>query len=915
MKFILMALAVYGLLVGRALFKLRAFQARPPVGRYSGTDEIGAGQLEILRLPREWLLAQGFRQLAWLQCDEFMQPEGMTLSQPQALYLSADGSIRCTVSPSPLPQHGIPCLLRFASTLEDGSELVTVNRAGPLPAPAHIVINDEYLAEDTQQLALHRDKIGDRACRRYADCDEILTHENALAEALFAHWQGTMLAPSGERWRLSWRGAFRFMSLLQRHNKRLKQAAPVAQSASASASRHAEAAMLQQQLKIDAPATPGKTKTGIFLLTGLAFLVLGKFIFDYEWSFMAALMLVLLIHELGHFAAMKLFGYGDLSIFFLPLLGAAAQGRKDTAPPWQQLVILLAGPVPGIVLGLLLVLLATSGGVLASLSPGLMQFGIYVVALALVINFLNLLPIMPLDGGRVAELLFFSRYPRASFGFFMAGVMALAALALWLQDPVTGFLALILALSLPFQWRLTRISRQLHPHYGRCTDQQSALALLADAFTQGAGKGWPAITRINITKALLPRLQGGVPGRATLIAGTLVYAGLLFSPVIALLAVNSNALSSPLGAITEVLGERIASGQRQQLQQMLASANTDAEKMRAHLMLHHLHRLDDATRARNHLDAAYRLATAHQPYSSDAVQVLTAYVHDLQARDPVAALRLHENIELSLAAAPDRQLLANWLQFKDALLSATQAAVTERIANRQKELALWEGLADGQHSAAFARQALARLHFRAQQPEAALAVLQANWEKACQLDGAEFIYLRDSARNDLAWAHIGMAQPALALALFSDFQPGDGMAALDEDDYLAEVTPEQTQAHAMLAAGDHAAALAAFTRLRDAYRKLDPADANVAAAAQVELDLLLAQTRANDSGVAATRQRLNSLLGKSADNREWVLTAVATAAADPENLAAGRARAHEELLRAMGYKPAEETGAGVAATR
>src|SRR5439155_12865752 len=65
-----------------------------------------------------------------------------------------------------------------------------------------------------------------------------------------------------------------------------------------------------------------------------------------------ALVAVLLYHELGHFVAMKLFGYRDATIFFVPFFGAATVGRKHDATAAQQIIVLLAGPVPGLLLAL-----------------------------------------------------------------------------------------------------------------------------------------------------------------------------------------------------------------------------------------------------------------------------------------------------------------------------------------------------------------------------------------------------------------------------------------------------------------------------------------------------------------------------------------------------------------------------------
>ena len=63
---------------------------------------------------------------------------------------------------------------------------------------------------------------------------------------------------------------------------------------------------------------------------------------------LAILIPVLLLHELGHFAGMRLFGYRNVQMFFVPFLGAAVSGRKHAAPVWQQVVVLLLGPLPGL---------------------------------------------------------------------------------------------------------------------------------------------------------------------------------------------------------------------------------------------------------------------------------------------------------------------------------------------------------------------------------------------------------------------------------------------------------------------------------------------------------------------------------------------------------------------------------------
>lgn len=108
------------------------------------------------------------------------------------------------------------------------------------------------------------------------------------------------------------------------------------------------------------------------------------------------LMGVLLFHELGHLAFMKLFGYADLRVFFIPFLGAAAMGKHDSASQVKKAVVSLMGPLPGIVLSVVL---------FESISEKNSHV-VQAITTLLFLNIFNLLPLMPLDGGRLVHELF-----------------------------------------------------------------------------------------------------------------------------------------------------------------------------------------------------------------------------------------------------------------------------------------------------------------------------------------------------------------------------------------------------------------------------------------------------------------------------------------------------------------------------
>jgi hypothetical protein len=79
----------------------------------------------------------------------------------------------------------------------------------------------------------------------------------------------------------------------------------------------------------------------------------------------------------------------------------------------------------------------------------------------LIVNFFNLLPILPLDGGHIARLLIFGRHPWSEVAFRVAALGALFGLGVLLHTPLLGVIAGVSALALPQTLRVAKLGREL----------------------------------------------------------------------------------------------------------------------------------------------------------------------------------------------------------------------------------------------------------------------------------------------------------------------------------------------------------------------------------------------------------------------------------------------------------------------
>jgi Zn-dependent protease len=200
---------------------------------------------------------------------------------------------------------------------------------------------------------------------------------------------------------------------------------------------------------------------GLFLLS---LLTLG-------WGEMVLFVGVLFFHEAGHWLGMRLFRYRNVQMFFIPFFGAAVAGRKHAAPAWQQAVILLLGPLPGVFLGLILLLW---------LAPPAGDWRLRLVFCLVFLNATNLAPLVPLDGGRFLDVMLFARRPYQAVCFRLFAVAGLG-LGAWLVGlnvfgVMLGLVALGTLLFTPARYRRARLERAFGRNHHGCPEALDQLS-------------------------------------------------------------------------------------------------------------------------------------------------------------------------------------------------------------------------------------------------------------------------------------------------------------------------------------------------------------------------------------------------------------------------------------------------------
>lgn len=143
-----------------------------------------------------------------------------------------------------------------------------------------------------------------------------------------------------------------------------------------------------------------------------SFTVWGLF---FNWQFVVVLMAMIFIHESGHVWAMKKMGMKTKGFYFVPLLGGAAIPDDAFPSRGAESYVAIMGPIWGGVMAIpfLAAWYMTQNPIWAGTASWIAM-----------VNLFNLLPILPLDGGRMIRAIAFSFSRRTGLVLTSLGLLA-----------------------------------------------------------------------------------------------------------------------------------------------------------------------------------------------------------------------------------------------------------------------------------------------------------------------------------------------------------------------------------------------------------------------------------------------------------------------------------------------------------
>ncbi|MDF2647363.1 MAG: peptidase family [Paenibacillus sp.] len=147
---------------------------------------------------------------------------------------------------------------------------------------------------------------------------------------------------------------------------------------------------------------------------------------------------IVLVHEMGHLAAANGFGWRVREVQLLPFGGVLVVDELGTAPTHEELIVSLAGPLQHVWMILVALLMKW-------VDVGASSWWDYFIEANLMIGLFNLIPVMPLDGGKVMQSLLgylLSYHNTILYTAWISMILSLAIIVIAIIQLISGHLPL-----------------------------------------------------------------------------------------------------------------------------------------------------------------------------------------------------------------------------------------------------------------------------------------------------------------------------------------------------------------------------------------------------------------------------------------------------------------------------------------
>jgi Zn-dependent protease len=199
-------------------------------------------------------------------------------------------------------------------------------------------------------------------------------------------------------------------------------------------------------------------KIKVLATAGSALVSVAAYSVLWGWRFAVGFVVLIFIHEMGHVVALRRHGIRASAPMFIPFMGAVIWARSLGDDALTEARVGLAGPYFGAAAAAVVAIvgLATHTGLLEAL--GYIGF---------LLNLFNLLPVVPLDGGRAMAAM-------APWMWFV-GFGGLVLLEFITPNPILLVICLVAAYDLYHRWRRRRTPTLAQSAYYRVSPRNRVL--------------------------------------------------------------------------------------------------------------------------------------------------------------------------------------------------------------------------------------------------------------------------------------------------------------------------------------------------------------------------------------------------------------------------------------------------------